>query len=53
VTRLIVDLDEGGGLQAVQQNLETSSQDVHEMEGRRVRLAWRPDAEFEIREGET
>jgi putative spermidine/putrescine transport system ATP-binding protein len=53
VTRVIVDLDQGGELQAVQQNLETSSRDVHEMEGRRVRLAWRQDAEFEIREGRT
>jgi len=51
VTKVIVDLDEGGELQAVQQNLETSSRDVHEMEGRRVRLAWRQDAEFEIWEG--
>jgi putative spermidine/putrescine transport system ATP-binding protein len=53
VTKVIVDLDEGGELQAVQQNLETSSRDVREMEGRRVRLAWRPEAEFEIQEGRT
>jgi putative spermidine/putrescine transport system ATP-binding protein len=53
VTKVIVDLDQGGELQAVQQNLETSSRDVHEMEGRRVRLAWRQDAEFEIQEGRT
>ena len=50
VTKVIVDLEQGGELQAVQQNLETSSRDVHEMEGKRVRLAWRRDAEFEIKE---
>jgi hypothetical protein len=36
----------------IQQNLETSSTDVHEMEGRRVRLAWRADVEFVIKEGQ-
>jgi putative spermidine/putrescine transport system ATP-binding protein len=51
VTRFVVALDRGGELAVVQQNLVTSSRDVHEMEGRRVRLAWSPDVEFEIREG--
>ena len=51
VTRFIVALDGGGELAVVQQNLETSSRDVHEMEGKRVRLAWRPDVEFVIKEG--
>ena len=50
-THFVVTLDRGGELTAMQQNLETSSRDVHEMEGRRVRLAWRPDVEFPIKEG--
>ncbi len=50
VTRFVVALDGGGELSVVQQNLETSSRDVHEMEGKRVRLAWRPDVEFVIKE---
>jgi putative spermidine/putrescine transport system ATP-binding protein len=51
VTRFIVALDAGGELAVIQQNLETSSSDVHEMEGKRVRLVWRPDVEFVIKEG--
>ncbi len=49
-TRFVVALDDGGELSVVQQNLETSSSDVHEMEGTRVRLTWRPDVEFVIKE---
>ena len=45
VTKFVVALDEGGELTVVRQNLETSSQDVHEMEGKRVRLRWGPDVE--------
>jgi putative spermidine/putrescine transport system ATP-binding protein len=51
VTRFVVALDRGGELSVIQQNLETSSVDVHEMEGARVRLAWRAEAEFVIKEG--
>jgi putative spermidine/putrescine transport system ATP-binding protein len=51
ITRFVVALDGGGELAVVQQNLETSSSDVREMEGKRVRLAWRPDVEFVIKEG--
>ncbi len=43
VTRYLVDLDEGGTLTALRQNLERSSADTHEEQGRRVRLAWRPE----------
>ncbi len=50
VTKFVVALDAGGELAVVQQNLETSSQDVHEMEGRRVRLAWGAGVEFAIEE---
>jgi putative spermidine/putrescine transport system ATP-binding protein len=49
-TRYGVELDDGGQLVALQQNLEVSSSDVRAMEGKRVRLAWRPDVEFTIEE---
>ncbi|GAA1036438.1 ABC transporter ATP-binding protein [Streptomyces murinus] len=39
-TRLLVDLDCGGRLTAVQQNLETSAEDVAAYRGARVRLQW-------------
>jgi putative spermidine/putrescine transport system ATP-binding protein len=43
VTRYIVELDAGGELVVVRQNLETSSQEALEARGRRVRLDWRPE----------
>jgi putative spermidine/putrescine transport system ATP-binding protein len=53
VTRYHVDLDGGGTLVVVQQNLETSSQQALEAQGRRVRLSWRPEHTYEIvKEGE-
>ena len=39
-TRFLVDLDAGGRLTAVQQNLETSAEDVAAYRGARVRLQW-------------
>ncbi|MFF9019686.1 ABC transporter ATP-binding protein [Streptomyces eurythermus] len=39
-TRFVVDLDGGGRLTALQQNLETSSADVAAYRGTRVRLRW-------------
>ncbi|MGW3493442.1 ABC transporter ATP-binding protein [Streptomyces sp. NPDC001020] len=39
-TRFLVDLDEGGRLTALQQNLETSSEDVAAYRGTRVCLQW-------------
>ena len=50
VTKFVVALDAGGELTVVQQNLETSSQDVRQMEAKRVRLSWRRDVEFVIEE---
>ena len=50
-TRFVVELDRGGELVALQQNLEVSSSDVRAMEGKRVRLLWSPDVEFAIKEG--
>jgi len=50
-TRYIVELDSGGKLTVVRQNLETSSQDALESRGRRVRLEWRPEHTFVIQRG--
>jgi putative spermidine/putrescine transport system ATP-binding protein len=48
VTRYVVDLDAGGELVVVRQNLETSSQDALSEQGKRVRLSWRPEHTNEI-----
>ena len=53
MTKFVVALDGGGELTVVQQNLETSSQDVRELERKRVRLRWSPDVEFVIEEERT
>ena len=55
VTRYIVELDAGGELVVVRQNLETSSQEVLAARGRRVRLEWRPEHTYELsaKEGTT
>jgi putative spermidine/putrescine transport system ATP-binding protein len=47
-TRYIVELDSGGELTVVRQNLETSSQEALESKGRRVRLAWQPQHTYQI-----
>jgi putative spermidine/putrescine transport system ATP-binding protein len=49
-TRYIVELDTGGELTAVKQNLE-SSQDTLEEAGRQVRLVWRPEHTYELEPG--
>jgi putative spermidine/putrescine transport system ATP-binding protein len=48
VTRYVVDLDSGGELVVVRQNLETSSQEALAEQGKRVRLSWRPEHTYEI-----
>ena len=48
VTRFLVDLDAGGRLVAVRQNLETSSQDALNQRGNRVRLEWHPGHTFDL-----
>ena len=53
VTRYHVELDRGGALMVIRQNLETSSADALEARGRRVRLEWRPEHMFEIERGGT
>jgi putative spermidine/putrescine transport system ATP-binding protein len=50
-TRYVIELDSGGELTVVKQNLETSSQEALESSGRRVRLEWRPEHTFEIDPG--
>jgi putative spermidine/putrescine transport system ATP-binding protein len=47
-TRYIVELDSGGELAVIRQNLETSSQEALESKGRRVTLEWRPEHTYEI-----
>ena len=41
VTKYVVELDRGGTLQVVRQNLETTSKDALEAPGRKVNVAWR------------
>jgi putative spermidine/putrescine transport system ATP-binding protein len=48
ITRYVVDLDDGGRLVAVRQNLESTSQQALDETGRRVRLEWRPEHTFTI-----
>jgi putative spermidine/putrescine transport system ATP-binding protein len=48
VTRFIVELDRGGELQVVRQNLETSSDEALDAKGRAVLLEWRPEHQLEI-----
>ena len=50
-TRYVVELDSGGELTVVKQNLESSSQEALESRGKRVRLEWRPEHTFEIEGG--
>jgi putative spermidine/putrescine transport system ATP-binding protein len=50
-TRYTVELDSGGELTVVKQNLESSSQEALESRGKRVRLEWRPEHTFEIEPG--
>ena len=50
VTRYAVELDAGGELQVVRQNLETSSQQAQELRGQRVRVAWHEEQTFAIEE---
>ena len=43
ITRYLVVLDEGGELQVVRQNLETTSAEAVEQVGREVAVGWRPE----------
>jgi putative spermidine/putrescine transport system ATP-binding protein len=48
VTRFVVELDKGGLLQVVRQNLEMSSQEALEQRGRRVRVGWHGEHAYAI-----
>ncbi len=48
VTRYLVDLDRGGELQVVRQNLETSSSEALDAKGKEVLLEWSPEHMLEI-----
>jgi putative spermidine/putrescine transport system ATP-binding protein len=48
VTRFVVELDGGGELQVVRQNLEMSSQEALEQRGRRVRVGWHGEHAYAI-----
>jgi putative spermidine/putrescine transport system ATP-binding protein len=50
VTRYLVQLDDGGELQVVRQNLETSSVEALEQRGRQVIVGWRPEQTVAVRE---
>ena len=50
-TRFVVDLEVGGSLVALQQNLQTTSMQVQDMRGRQVRLIWRREHETDIGHG--
>ena len=52
INRYVVDLDNGGALVAVRQNLETSSQDALKQRGNRVRLQWLPGHTFDLTQEE-
>jgi putative spermidine/putrescine transport system ATP-binding protein len=48
ITRFIVDLEGGGTLTAVEQNLERSSADVLSLQGTTTALGWRREYEFRV-----
>ncbi len=51
ITRYHVELDAGGELTVVSQNLESGSSEVLERQGRRVRTSWLPEHAFAIETG--
>jgi putative spermidine/putrescine transport system ATP-binding protein len=48
VTRFVVELDRGGELQVVRQNLEMTSEEALEQRGRRVRVGWHGEHAYAI-----
>jgi putative spermidine/putrescine transport system ATP-binding protein len=50
VTRFVIDLDAGGALQVIQQNLDTTSDQVHEQRGRKVTIGWRNENQQPLEE---
>jgi putative spermidine/putrescine transport system ATP-binding protein len=50
VTRYVIDLDAGGELQVVQQNLDTTSDEVLKQRGRAVTIGWRDENQQSLEE---
>jgi putative spermidine/putrescine transport system ATP-binding protein len=50
ITRYLVELEAGGELQVVRQNLETSSAEALEQRGREVTIGWRPEHTVAVKE---
>ena len=50
ITRFVVELDPGGELQVVRQNLEMTSEEALEQRGRRVRVGWPGEHAYAIPE---
>jgi putative spermidine/putrescine transport system ATP-binding protein len=53
VTRYLIELDAGGELLVVRQNLETSSSEALEQRGRQVTVGWRPEHSVAVTEQTT
>jgi putative spermidine/putrescine transport system ATP-binding protein len=51
VTRYEVELDDGGRLQAVRQNYETSSAEVLEQSGQQIEVGWLPEQAVPVGDG--
>jgi len=52
ITRYLVDLEAGGELQVVRQNLETTSAEVQAQRGRKIKIGWRADQTVAVEEEE-
>ena len=52
VTRYLVDLEAGGSLQVVRQNLEETSAQAFDQRGKRVTVGWSEGQTYEIGEEE-
>ena len=50
ITRYLVELEAGGELQVVRQNLETSSAEALEQRGREVTIGWRQEHTVAMKE---
>jgi putative spermidine/putrescine transport system ATP-binding protein len=50
ITRYLVELEAGGTLQVVRQNLETSSEEALEQRGRSIVVGWRPEQTVAVAE---
>ena len=53
ITRYFVDLDAGGRLQVVRQNLETTSAEALELRGRQVQVGWHEQNAYAIPDSQT